>query len=224
MRVLRVCRCVFVCVCVYGGVCVCVCVCMFVHSRVYVPVFVCVCARVCVGRNFNHAYSFLEGYQWHVSALCVAVCCSVLQCVAVCCGGSVSVLRCSLYAQLSLRRQLPSGVSTSFMCCMCCSVLQCVAVCCRECDACSTVGCGVFEGYVWHTCALHVAVCCSVLQRVAVGMLQCVAVCCSVLQCVAGSVLRVVLCVAASSKGMCGIRVLCMLQCVAACCGGCVAV
>jgi len=72
-------------------------------------------------------------------AMCVAVCCSVLQCVAVCCCVLQSVAVCCRVLQCVA---------------VCCSALQCVAVCCSvlQCVAvwCRVVQCG--------------AVCCSALQ------------------------------------------------------------
>ena len=61
----------------------------------------------------------------YCAAVCVAVCCSVLQCVAVCC----SVLQCIAVCCRVLQ-------CVAVCCCVlqcvavCCSVLQCVAVCC----------------------------------------------------------------------------------------------
>jgi len=99
-------------------------------------------------------------------AVCVAVCCSVLQCIAVCCSVLQRVV-------------------------VCCSVLRCVAACCsaprylgkvRRCVA--AAWCSVLQRV-----AVCVASCCNALQHVAVcqctfvrsvGVMQCVAVCCSV--------------------------------------------
>ena len=57
-------------------------------------------------------------------AVCVAVCCSVLQCVAVCC----SVLQC---AAVCCRVLQCAAVCGCVLQCasVCCSVLQCVTVC-----------------------------------------------------------------------------------------------
>ena len=108
----------------------------------------------------------------------------MLQCVAVCCSG--------LLMQCDAVR---------------CSVPQCASVCCSE------LQCVLWDSQKWfhlESLQMHVAVCCSVLQCVALccSVLRCVAVCCSVLQCVAVccSVLQ---CVAVRCS---------VLQCVAVCC------
>ena len=93
---------------------------------------------------------------------------SVLQCVAVCC----SVLQ---YVAV------------------CRSMLQCVAVCCSlsHMIRLSHLPAQPTQRKTVQN-SVHVAVCCSVLHRVALccSVLQCVAVCCSVLQCVAVCCIR----------------------------------
>ena len=113
------------------------------------------------------------------SALCVAVCCGVLQCVVVPC----SVLQCVAHVDTHTMMVAPHCVLQCVA--VCCSVLQCVAVCCSVLQ-CAAVSCSVLQ------CA---AVCCSVLQCAPSPVIEnlvqdvsvflrakwCAAVCCSVL-------------------------------------------
>ena len=116
---------------------------------------------------------------------CVVVCCSVLQCVAVCCKVLQSVA-------------------------VCCSVLQRFAACCSALQRRSTTQdhgdeqdqcCNVLQRVAvslphktTHMCKISVAVCCSVLQRVAA--------CCSVMQCLYKTRRRT--CARSSNTSSCG--------------------
>jgi len=115
-------------------------------------------------------------------AMCVAVCCSVLQRVAVCC----SVWCVTVYVYIpqftcwSTALKMPPRVALQCVA-VCCSVLQCFPVCCSVwCVWCLTAYICMPQ-FTWRSSIFkmppRVAVCCSVLQ--------CVAVCCSVLQRVA---------------------------------------
>jgi len=114
-----------------------------------VRVCVCVCVCVCSYQMCGAASSVP---LLHLSLICVALCCSVLQCVAVCC----SALQCVV-----LR----------------CSVLQCVAVCCSalHCDATCMQWAVLCCSALPHCCILHCV-------EVSCNVWQCVAVRCSVLQ------------------------------------------
>jgi len=104
-------------------------------------------------------------------------------------------------------------------------VLQRVAVCCSVLQSAYLVVMDDREGVLY---CIFVAMCCSVLQRVAVccSTLQCVAVCCSVLQCVAVccSVLQSAYLVVMDDRK--SVSTSSVLQCVAVCCSAlqCVAV
>jgi len=142
----------------------------------------------------------------------------VLQCVAVCCSA------CGRYSQISARSVLQCVA-------VCCSVLQCVAV-------------RLVDILKYHRCAL---IMCWDAGRQGTGkysqmsscsVLHCVIVCCSVLQCVAIRLVdifkcqRAVRCSVLKWVAMCCIVLQCVavcysvLQCVAVCCSilQCVAV
>jgi len=108
------------------------------------------------------------------SALCVAVCCTVLQCVTRSTFWRASC-EFAFYDFVFLRRSMLQRVA------VCCSLLQYAATCCSvlQCFARSTF-CKQIMGLSSYV-AVFVAACCSILQ--------CVAIYCSVLQCFARAAL-----------------------------------
>jgi len=100
-------------------------------------------------------------------ALCVAVCCSMLQRVDVCCSVLQCVAVCSRLKKNVLKRCCSCNSSSTTLCC---SVLQCIAACCSVFQKKKTYSNGVAlailrrlptprEPRSFHVCPIHILVC-----------------------------------------------------------------
>jgi len=108
-----------------------ICIYKYIYIYIYVYIYIYICRTTYIWWTFKLLHIHTKLWRRlmrarYMSAIFVAVCCSVLQDVAVCCSALQCVAVCCRMLQCVVVRCIVLQCVAG-----CCSVLQCVAVCCR---------------------------------------------------------------------------------------------
>ena len=165
-------------------ICMYICIYMYIYVHIYICIYMYVYACICMPWRIKTCALKPSCVTWLACVLCsnsnTHVCCRVWQCVAVCLAMCCSVLqRCAVWCSVrAMTHQCPQRRSSS-------TVRRCCHVCCSV--RCSVLQCPLRD-VSWRTCAPQrrsrsmKQLCCTALHCVAVccSVVPCVTVCCSV--------------------------------------------